>query len=140
MSCNDYPLLWDKDASEPARRRQLAQAVRTYRSDQLDPFTPREVGLSSDTLYQYCLTVPRPSPLYEPPISPTDRPTEAPVLVVSGELDNVTTPYEGRLVAEVFPDGRHFVARGAGHVADLYDGSIPAAVRTRQFLRNVLGR
>ncbi|MEK6328177.1 MAG: alpha/beta fold hydrolase [Actinomycetota bacterium] len=139
VSCNDYPLLWEKDASEPARRRQLSQAVRRYRSDQLDPFTPREVGLSSQTLYQYCLTAPRPSPLYEPPISSTDQPTEAPVLVVSGELDNLTTPYEGRLVAEMFPDARHFVDRGAGHVADLYDATIPAAVRTRQFLRNVLG-
>jgi pimeloyl-ACP methyl ester carboxylesterase len=139
VSCNDYPLLWDKDASEQARRRQLAQAVRSYRSDVLDPFTPREVALSGQTLFQYCLTAPRPSRLYEPPISPEDRPTKAPVLVVSGELDSVTTPYEGSLVADEFPDGRHFVDRGAGHVADLYDATIPAAVRTRQFLRNVLG-
>jgi pimeloyl-ACP methyl ester carboxylesterase len=138
VSCNDYPLLWDKDASEPARRRQLEQAVRSYHSDAIDPFTPREVALSGQTLYQYCLTAPRPSKLYEPPISPGDQPTEAPVLVVSGELDSVTTPYEGHLVAEMFPDARQFVARGAGHVADLYDGTIPPAVRTRQFLRNVL--
>ena len=138
VSCNDYPLLWDKDASEPARRRQLEQAVRSYRSDAIDPFTPREVALSGQTLYQYCLAAPRPSRLYEPPISPRDQPTEAPVLVVSGEFDSVTTPYEGHLVAEMFPDARQFVDRGAGHVADLYDGTIPAAVRTRQFLRNVL--
>jgi hypothetical protein len=59
--------------------------------------------------------------------------------VVSGEFDNVTTPYEGRLVAKEFPDSRQFVARGAGHVADLYDGSSPPAVRTRHFLRNVYG-
>jgi hypothetical protein len=39
----------------------------------------------------------------------------------------------------MFPDARQFVDRGAGHVADLYDGTIPAAVRTRQFLRNVRG-
>ena len=138
VSCNDYPLLWDKDASEQERREQLEQAVRSYRSDLLDPFTPREVGLSSDTLYQYCLTAPRPSPLYEPPISPGDQPTKAPVLVVAGELDNVTSPREGRLVADQFPHARYFVDRGAGHVADLYDATIPAGVRTRQFLRNVL--
>jgi pimeloyl-ACP methyl ester carboxylesterase len=139
VSCNDYPLLWDKDASESQRRRQLEQAVRRYDSDKIAPFTPREVALSGQTLYQYCLTAPRPSKLYEPPISPTDQPTEAPVLVVSGELDSVTSPYEGHLVAEMFPDARQFVDRGAGHVADLYDGTIPAAVRTRQFLRNVRG-
>jgi pimeloyl-ACP methyl ester carboxylesterase len=139
VSCNDYPLFWDKDASESDRRRQLEQTVRRYQSDTIDPFTPREVALSGQTLYQYCLTAPRPSKLYEPPISPTDQPTKAPVLVVSGELDSVTTPYEGQLVAEMFPDARQFVARGAGHVADLYDGTIPPAVRTRQFLRSVLG-
>ena len=97
------------------------------------------MALSSTTLYQFCLTAPRPSSLYEPPISPGEHPTKAPVLVVSGELDNVTTPYEGRLVAAEFPDARQYVARGAGHVADLYDGSSPPAVRTRHFLRNVLG-
>ena len=139
VSCNDYPLLWDKNASEAQRRQQLERAVSTYRNDALAPFTPREVALSSDTLYQYCLTAPRPTSLYEPPVSPGEHPTEAPVLVVSGELDNVTTPYEGRLVAAKFHDARQYVARGAGHVADLYDGSNPPAVRTRHFLRNVLG-
>ena len=139
VSCNDYPLLWDKDASEPGRRRQLEQAIRGYRGDLLDPFTPREVALSGQTLYQYCLTAPRPSSLYEAPIPSGARPTEAPVLVVSGEFDSVTSPYEGRLVAEMFPDARQFVDRGAGHVADLYDSTIPAAVRTREFLRHVLG-
>ena len=140
VSCNDYPLLWDKDASEPARRRQLEQAVRSYESDTINPFTPREVAVSGQTLYQYCLVAPRPSRLYESPISPGDRPTEAPVLVVSGEFDSVTSPYEGHLVAEMFPDARQFVDRGAGHVADLYDSTIPAAVRTREFLRHVLAR
>jgi pimeloyl-ACP methyl ester carboxylesterase len=139
FSCNDYPLLWEKDATEEERRRQLEQEVASYHNDALKPFSPREVALSSDTLYTYCLTVPRPSELYEPPISPGDRATRAPVLVVSGELDNVTTPAEGRMVAAEFPDARQYVARGAGHVADLYDGGGPPAVRTRRFLRNVLG-
>jgi pimeloyl-ACP methyl ester carboxylesterase len=140
VSCNDYPLLWDKDASESERRRQLEQAVRSYRSKAgaLKPFTPRDVGLSSDTLYQYCLTAPRPSPLYEHPISPGEKPTKAPVLVVSGQLDDVTSPHEGTLVAAEFPDARHYVAPGAGHVADLYDGHSPPAVHTRRFLRHVL--
>jgi pimeloyl-ACP methyl ester carboxylesterase len=139
FSCNDYPLLWEKDATEAERRRQLEAEVSSYRNEALKPFSPREVALSSDTLYQYCLTVPRPSELYEPPVSPEDSPTQAPVLVVAGELDNVTTPDEGRMVADEFPDARLYVARGAGHVEDLYDGSSPPAVRTRRFLRNVLG-
>ena len=97
------------------------------------------MALSSETLYQYCLPPRGPARLYEPPVAPGEQPTKAPVLVVSGELDNVTTPYEGRLVANEFPDSRQFVASGAGHVADLYDGSSPPAVRTRRFLRHVYG-
>ena len=139
VSCNDYPLLWPKDASEAERRAQLERKVREYRNAaSFAPFKPREVALSSETLYQYCLEAPRPSSVYQPPVAASDHPTEAPVLVVSGEFDNVTTPYEGRLVAKEFPDSRQFVARGAGHVADLYDGSSPPAVRTRHFLRHVL--
>jgi pimeloyl-ACP methyl ester carboxylesterase len=141
VSCNDYPLLWSKDASEYERRAQLERKVRTYRNaGALAPFKPREVALSSETLYQYCLPAPRPSALYEPPAGPGEHSTEAPVLVVSGELDDVTSPYEGRLVAAEFPDSRQYVARGAGHVADLYDAGSPPAVRTRRFLRHVLDR
>jgi pimeloyl-ACP methyl ester carboxylesterase len=141
VSCNDYPLLWSKDASEAERRAELQRRVGSYRNARaLAPFKPREVALSSSTLYLYCLTAPRPSSLYEPPVAPGDRPTTAPVLVVSGELDNVTSPQEGRMVAEEFPDSRLFVARGAGHVADLYDAGSPPAVRTRRFLRTVLDR
>jgi pimeloyl-ACP methyl ester carboxylesterase len=141
VSCNDYPLLWDKDASFEERRAQLYRAVRNYHNPALKPFSPTDVALSSETLYQYCLTAPRPSPLYEPPVSPGDQPTKAPVLVISGELDDVTTPHEGKLVTKLFPNARQFVARGAGHVADLYApvDSAPA-IHLRRFLREVLNR
>ncbi len=139
VSCNDYPLLWDKDASEQERREQLEQAVRSYRSDLLDPFTPREVGLSSDTLYQYCLdgaaalTLVRAADLAWRSADQSARP---------GRRRRARQRHliaRGRLVADEFPHARYFVDHGAGHVADLYDATIPAGVRTRQFLRNVLG-
>ena len=56
------------------------------------------------------------------------------------ELDDVTTPYEGHLVAKMFPDSRQYIARNAGHVASLYDGHSPPAKRIRRFLtRNTRG-
>jgi pimeloyl-ACP methyl ester carboxylesterase len=138
VSCNDYPLIWSKDASEPRRRAELEHAVGAYHNPALRPFSPTDVALSSDTLYQYCLTAPRPSSLYEPPVSPGDRPTRAPVLVISGELDNVTTPYEGNLVAREFSDSRQYIARGVGHVDDLYaPRDSAAAKKLRRFLHNV---
>ena len=134
VGCNDYPLLWAKNASEPERRRQLMRAVASYPRSRFAPFTPREVALASDYQYLECLAWPKPTGLYEPPVSPGEKPSKAPVLVVSGELDDVTTPHEGHLVAEAFPNARQYIARNAGHVASLYDGHSPAAKRIRRFV------
>jgi pimeloyl-ACP methyl ester carboxylesterase len=134
VGCNDYPLLWSRTASEPERRHQLEHAINTYPPHRFAPFTPRELALASNFQYLECLAWPKPTSLYEPPISPGAKPTKAPVLVVSGELDDVTTPHEGHLVAKAFPDSRQYIAPNAGHVASLYDGRSPPAKRIRRFL------
>jgi pimeloyl-ACP methyl ester carboxylesterase len=136
VSCNDYPMIWeDKSASEARRRELLEREIRAYPRHAFDPFTPREVALSSESGYLACLTWPPPSQLYEPPAAPDDEPTKAPVLVVSGELDSVTTPHEGKLVKRLFPDVRQFIARNAGHVDALYYPNGPAGREIRSFLR-----
>jgi len=140
VGCNDYPLLWSKTASEPERRRQLEYRINSYPTHRFAPFTPRELALASDYQYLECLAWPKPTPLYEKPISRGEMPPTAPVLVVSGELDDVTTPHEGHLVAKMFPNSRQYIARNAGHVASLYDGHSPPAQRIRRFLtRNTRG-
>jgi pimeloyl-ACP methyl ester carboxylesterase len=138
VGCNDYPMIWDKDASEPERREQLERAIRAYDQDAFLPFTPREVALSPEMGYLECLTWPRPTELYESPIPDGAEPPDVPVLVVSGELDDLTTPWEGRVVAEQFPQGRQFVAPGVGHVHALYYAGGAAAVEIREFLRETL--
>jgi pimeloyl-ACP methyl ester carboxylesterase len=138
VSCNDYPMIWDKAASEPERRRQLERAIRAHREN-FGPFTPREVALSASFSYLDCLTWPAPSAVYEPPISPGDEPTKAPVLVVSGEMDNLTTPQEGRWTARLFPRSRQYIARNAGHVDSLYFHDGAAARQIRRFLTNHTG-
>ena len=105
VGCNDYPMIWDKQASEPERRRQLERAIRRH-PDNFGPFRPREIAQSPSFGYLECLTWPPLSDVYEPPISPGDEPTTAPVLVISGEMDNLTTPQEGRWVADEFPNSR----------------------------------
>ena len=134
VGCNDYPMIWEKTASEPERRAQLARAIRRHPHN-FGPFTPAEIALSSSFGYLECLTWPAPTAVYEPPISPGDRPTRAPVLVVSGEMDNLTTPQEGRWTAELFPNSRRFVARNAGHVDSLIYHNGPAARAIRDFVR-----
>ena len=135
VSCNDYPLIWDRDSPQRERHRQLERAIRNHDPDTFAPFTPREVGLSVNFGYQYCLTWPRPTEVYEPPISPGQEPTRAPVLVVSGEMDNLTTPDEGRMVADEFPNSELFIARNAGHVNALYYRDQEAASEVRRFIR-----
>ena len=137
VGCNDYPMIWDRTAREPARRAQLERAIRDYDPKAFAPFTPREVAIGSETGYLECLTWPRPTELREPPVPAGAKPTTAPVLVVNGELDDLTTPFEGRLVADEFPHSRRFIGRNAGHVDALYDSDGPSARAIRRFLRNV---
>ena len=47
VSCNDYPLFWDKEASEEERRAQFEEKVRNYPDPkEFAPFTPREIAYS----------------------------------------------------------------------------------------------
>ena len=140
VSCNDYPMLWDKEASEEERRAQLEEEIRNYPDkEEFAPFTPREIAYSEGTSYLYCINWPAPTDLYEPPADPeTQDPTEAPVLVVSGEFDDLTTPHEGKVVADQFPDSEHFIARNAGHVDALYATEGDAARKIRHFLQREL--
>ncbi len=134
VSCNDYPMIWEKTSSESERRRELERAIRRH-AHNLGPFRPREIALSEYQGYLQCLNWPAPTAVYEQPISPDDEPTRAPVLVVSGEMDNLTTPQEGRWTADLFPRSRLFVARNAGHVDSLIHHDGAAAKTIRRFLR-----
>jgi pimeloyl-ACP methyl ester carboxylesterase len=135
VSCNDYPMLWDKAASESERRAQLAAAVRDYPQQAFAPFTPREVALEGQTGYLECLRWPQPTDLYQPPAPPGAAAPAVATLVIAGELDDVTSPAEGRMVAEDFPGSRLMLVRNAGHVPSLYGHRYPAAARVRAFLR-----
>jgi pimeloyl-ACP methyl ester carboxylesterase len=139
VGCNDYPMIWDVDADEEERRAQLEQAIREYDRDAFEPFTPREIALASELGYLECLTWPEPTSLYEPPRPEDAVAPNAPTLVVSGELDDITTPIEGRWVAREFPDSEYYLARNKGHVSSLYDSHSPEAKEIRGFLRVHLG-
>jgi pimeloyl-ACP methyl ester carboxylesterase len=134
VSCNDYPMLWDKSSGPAARRLQLGAAVSRYPAQLFAPFTPREVALKASAGYRECLRWPKPSRFYEPPAEPqAPRPT-MPTLVISGELDDVTSPAEGAAVARDFTNSRQIVIRNAGHVPSLYGGRYPARDAVRRFL------
>jgi pimeloyl-ACP methyl ester carboxylesterase len=139
VSCNDYPMLWDKDAPEDERREQLMEEIRTYDRDAFEPFTPREIAISSELYYLYCLTWPAPTDLYEPPKPEGAEAPDVPTLVVSGELDTATTPTEGKMVAKDFPNSTYYEDRNTGHIASLYGSDEPAAKEIRSYLRRQIG-
>ena len=133
-------MIWDKDASEPERRAQLEAG-----DPGLRPATPSRRSRRARWRWRPSSATSSASPGRSRPRStshrsdPDDEPTDAPVLVVSGEMDDVTTPHEGKVVADEFPDSTYFVERNAGHTASLYDHSGPSAVEIRRFLREALG-
>jgi pimeloyl-ACP methyl ester carboxylesterase len=139
VGCNDYPMIWDKEADEDVRREQLEEAIRGYDQDAFEPFTPREMALSSEIGYLECLTWPEPTALYESPNPDDAEAPDVPTLVVAGELDDITTPTEGKVVAAQFPNSEYFEARNGGHVVSLYDSHGSAAREIRKFLRRTLG-
>lgn len=136
ISCNDYPMIWDKESTEEERRVELEAAIEAYPEDAFDPLTPREIALSPEFGYLECLSWPQPGPNYEPPAEESEPAPEVPTLVVAGELDNVTSPPEARLVAADFPNSELFIGRNSGHVYSLYDSRSPEAKRIRRFIRN----
>jgi pimeloyl-ACP methyl ester carboxylesterase len=140
VGCNDYPMIWDKEAGEEERREQLEQAIREYDPNAFAPFTVREIAVSSEIGYLECLTFPEPTDLYEPPRPEGAKAPDVPTLVVAGELDDITTPTEGRMVAKEFPNSEYFEARNGGHVVSLYDSHGPAAREIRRFLRRQLDK
>ena len=134
VSCNDYSMLWDKAADDRARRAQQRAAIRSYPRHRFHPFTPREVALESFSTYPMCLQWPQPTDFYEPPAPPGAEAPDAPTLVISGELDDVTSATEGAAVAGAFPRATFRVVRNAGHIPSLYGGRYPARDWVRQFL------
>jgi pimeloyl-ACP methyl ester carboxylesterase len=126
VACQDYPQLYDMTAPPgAARERQLERAIearsrshpRTY-----GPFTVREYADSDWQMLDWCTRWPV-AAADNPagPIVPAAGYPDVPVLVLSGELDSITTAAEGDLVAGQFPDAEHVVVANSFHVTALSD-------------------
>jgi pimeloyl-ACP methyl ester carboxylesterase len=123
VMCQDPPQIFDMGLA-PAQRaadrdRVLAERRRSF-SDTYAPFTIDEYrGMPLDySFLDQCLDWPV-APASHPAsqVAPRDAAyPEAPALVVSGELDNMTTVADGAAVARAFPRGRQVIIANALHV------------------------
>ena len=121
VSCHDYPQLFDVTAPYEVRERQYREALRRKESTRpglYAPFTITEYRTSGWTSFGMCLRWPAPPPSQPagPPRPPGGNYPDVPTLVLSGELDTITTAAEGDVVTGQFPGARHIVVRNGLHV------------------------
>jgi TAP-like protein len=123
VMCQDAQQIYDMTFAPPARRAQRDQRVLERERAQPDLYAPftfaeyRRLPLDYGFLDE-CIEWPAPPPEHPPQLlHPADSPPPtAPVLVLIGELDNITTPENGRAVAAIYPSSRAVTLRNSFHV------------------------
>jgi len=128
VTCMDYPTLFDMTAAPAVRRAELAARIVRAKARHPGLYAPLTIAewlrLPLELrLLDLCLEWPVPTPPYSPghPIPAPARFADIPTLVLSGELDGLTTPEEGAIVARQFPHGRQVVVENSFHVVSLGD-------------------
>lgn len=140
VACHDYPQLFDMSAKPAARRRQFQQAVarRTARFPHTyGPFTVREYARSDWQELNWCTRWPKAAAdnPARPPRPEGGHYSHVPTLVLSGELDSITTPAEAAMVTRQFPRAEHIVIANSFHVDAVGDTDDCAVRIVRRFLR-----
>jgi pimeloyl-ACP methyl ester carboxylesterase len=141
VSCMDYQQIYDMNSPIAERHRQRDAAVaRKKKKDprNYDPLTFAEfqaVPLDISVL-NLCLDWPIKQPPYEPgkPIPDGAKMTDAPTLVLNGELDMLTTAAEGAIVTAQYPHGKQVVVANSFHVVAVDDYNDCAMEIVRRFV------
>ena len=126
VTCTDYPMLYDMDQPRTTRNRQYAAALRQARLNRPDLFAPFTVdeGIDSQvyiTPLDSCLPWPVPPKDLAPgtpgaPLPPSVHYPAVPILVLSGDLDSITSVIDANETAAQFPHAVHVVVPNLGHV------------------------
>lgn len=121
--CSDYPLLYDLRQPGSIRSTQYAQALadaRAHRPGLFAPFTIDEALASQMyiTPLGSCLPwrAPPTNQVQGQPLPPSVRFPAVPTLVLSGDLDSVTSPQDAAQVTRQFPDAVQVVVPNLTHV------------------------
>jgi pimeloyl-ACP methyl ester carboxylesterase len=132
VECNDYPVPWDRATPGiDQRTAQMNQSIAAFPKRKLfAPLTVAQWMTLPSTGFTGCLSWPPPTARMEPPVPQgSHQPPNLPVLVLSGEFDDITTVSEARKVARQFPSGHVRIVPSRGHVSDLYYPHRSPAVR-----------
>jgi pimeloyl-ACP methyl ester carboxylesterase len=144
VSCMDYPEIYNMNADFAERLRERDAALARERLTDPGVYAPLSLEefqtVSIDTsLLNYCLQWPISHPPYPvgQPIPPSEHFTQAPTLVINGELDMLTPALNGAQVAEQFPHGQQMVIANSFHVDALGDVDDCAQPIVRRFVETL---
>jgi pimeloyl-ACP methyl ester carboxylesterase len=126
VACTDYPMLYDMDQPRAARNQQYAAALQNARVNRPNLFAPftLDEGIDSQvyiTPLDSCLPWPVPPKDLTPgapgaPLPPSVHYPSVPTLVLSGDLDSITSIIDANETAAQFPDAVHVIVPNLGHV------------------------
>jgi pimeloyl-ACP methyl ester carboxylesterase len=129
--CQEYPLHYDLDDSPARRRRQFALRVESARQDRPDLFAPFSVdeALAANanfTPLATCLDWPKPLPAYPQgdPLPAQPKFPNVPTLVLSGDLDAVTSPQDAMQAAAQFANVTHLIIPNLTHVTSFVHSDV----------------
>ena len=134
--CNDYPQLWDITAPIAQRPAQYEASVAYLRASDpgaFFPFTIPDWTHSLWTEFRSCLQWPVPSNYVFPVPQPAHYP-KVPTLVLSGDLDSLTSPEGAHLVASRFPNSTFVSLANDTHVTAVSDFGRCASVIVVRFV------
>jgi pimeloyl-ACP methyl ester carboxylesterase len=140
VACHDYPQVYDMSAKPRTRLRQYDRALtrRTHRHPgTYGPFKVREYARSDWQYLDWCTRWPK-APAGNPAHPPRPRGggyPDVPTLILSGELDSITTPAEGSMVASQFPRSKQIHVANSFHVTAVGDTDDCAVRILRRFVR-----
>jgi pimeloyl-ACP methyl ester carboxylesterase len=140
-SCSDNPQAYDMRLAPPARvaawQRALSEKTRID-SELYAPFTIEEfMGIPLDYAYvPLCQTWPVASPRHPAgqAVPPGAIMPDVPALVLTGDLDTITTPAEGDAAAALFRNAERVIVANTGHVTAVGDVYHCASVIVRGFI------
>jgi pimeloyl-ACP methyl ester carboxylesterase len=131
VECAEYGNGFNLHADRKIRRREYAAFLQRLMTSGASSFPPFEID---DAIYSqmnaegYDTCLPWPKPPAGVPVAmavPRDSVFPAiPVLVLSGELDTITSPHEGRDAAKLFPNATFIETTNMIHESAIGDGGV----------------
>jgi pimeloyl-ACP methyl ester carboxylesterase len=139
--CSDNPQAYDMRLAPPLRQAQWRSIERRMAASNPLLYTPFTVAefLRIPLDYAYvplCQNWPV-APAGHPagqPFPPGTRMPDVPALVLTGDLDTITTPSEGDAAAKLFERSQRVIVRNTGHVTAIDDPWNCASALVRTFL------